>query len=201
MARWLSSMSGWGPAGITLVNGAVTLRPPLKTDFEAWQAVMTRDRDVLAPRQPTWPDDHLSLASYRRRLRVYDAEREQSRGFAFHIVATEDDRFLGVLRIAPIHYGAAQSGTLGYWVERESWGQGIATQSVAAAVSFVFKQLQLARLDAHCLPDNIASRRVLEKNGFQEEGTLRSFLEINKVRKDHILYGRVAQSVHGSGGQ
>ena len=196
MSRWLASMAGWGPEAITLVNDTVTLRPPTRSDYAVWHDTMVRDRDVFAPVQPTWPRDHLSLQSYRRRLAFYADERERRAGFAFHIVHSGDERFLGVIRLSPIHYGAAQSGTLGYWVARSEWGQGFASLAVDAVVTFAFHHLKLHRVQAHCLPDNLASQRVLEKAGFEQEGLLRSFLEIDGVRKDHLLYSTVVHSVH-----
>jgi ribosomal-protein-alanine N-acetyltransferase len=49
--------------------------------------------------------------------------------------------------------------------------------------------LQLNRVHAACLPDNQASRRVLEKNGFREEGFAENYLQIDGNWRDHVLYG------------
>ena len=62
------------------------------------------------------------------------------------------------------------------------------TQSVSAIIPFVFDVLNLHRLEAACLPDNIASMHVLERNRFKREGLARSYLKINNIWQDHIVY-------------
>ncbi len=62
------------------------------------------------------------------------------------------------------------------------------TRAVAAAVGFGFSSLRLHRIEAACIPDNIASIRVLERNGFQKEGFARAYLRINGAWRDHLLF-------------
>lgn len=56
---------------------------------------------------------------------------------------------------------------------------------------FAFNSLKIHRIEAGVLPRNIASQRVLEKNGFEREGLSRKNVEINGVWEDHYLYGRL----------
>lgn len=63
---------------------------------------------------------------------------------------------------------------LGYWLGHAHWGQGLMTRIVATYVPWVMDQLSLLRLQATVLDINPASARVLLKNGFSEEGVLRS---------------------------
>ena len=62
---------------------------------------------------------------------------------------------------------------LGYEINPKFWGQGYASEAALAMRNFGFKKLGLHRIWAHCLEENIASRRVLEKVGMRLEGTLR----------------------------
>ena len=62
---------------------------------------------------------------------------------------------------------------LGYWLGEEFWGRGIATAAVRTIAEHLFATTELARLFATPFCDNMASRRVLVKAGFQLEGTLR----------------------------
>ncbi len=59
---------------------------------------------------------------------------------------------------------------LGYWLGREFWGQGLATEAVHRLVDFAFAEADLARLFVSCRVTNSASRRVIHKSGFQPEG-------------------------------
>jgi 8-oxo-dGTP diphosphatase len=58
-------------------------------------------------------------------------------------------------------------GIVGYSIVRSAWGQGYATESLQAIISFAADTLELTRLQATALRQNIASRRVLEHCGFQ----------------------------------
>lgn len=87
---------------------------------------------------------------------------------------------LGVLRQENIH---RYSGEMGYFLGRDHWGRGIATWAVKAAVEWLFAHTDLLRLYAQPLARNAASCRVLEKAGFQLEGTLRH----NAVKEGEVL--------------
>lgn len=75
------------------------------------------------------------------------------------------------------------SASLGYWLGRRHWGQGVMTAVVGAYVPWVMDTLVLARLSAQVMASNPASARVLLKNGFAEEGT-----ERQSVFKDGQLH-------------
>jgi RimJ/RimL family protein N-acetyltransferase len=85
------------------------------------------------------------------------------------------------------------TGAVGYTVG-EAWrGRGIATEAVRQVVGLAFDQrgIALDRLEAVVAAENFASRRVLEKAGFTEEGTARGLLVIGGERVDHVRYGRL----------
>lgn len=65
-----------------------------------------------------------------------------------------------------------KSGKVGYILNPEYWGKGIATKVAARCIEFGFEDLQLHRIYATCDPRNIASSRVLEKVGMIKEGTI-----------------------------
>ena len=67
-------------------------------------------------------------------------------------------------------------------------GQGLMTEAVGVVLPFFFDTLGLHRLQAAFLPHNIASRRVLEKNGFREEGFAENYLQIDGKWADHVLF-------------
>ena len=174
-----------------LVWEPVYLRAPDHSDYRAWHAAMSEGRGYLQPWQPRWPSDHLTEAAFTRRLILYEAQRERGSGFAWHVRTVQDDRFVGTCRLAPVYYGSARSGTLGYWIAQEEAGQGFATAAVRAACAYAFGRLALERIEASCLPENDASIRVLEKAGFRREGLARAYLEIDGRRRDHALYARL----------
>jgi RimJ/RimL family protein N-acetyltransferase len=64
------------------------------------------------------------------------------------------------------------TGEIGYSLVRDFRSQGIATEAVRALVDEAFERARLARVQAYCVPENKASRRVLERLGFRFDGTL-----------------------------
>jgi len=65
------------------------------------------------------------------------------------------------------------------------------TDALATLLPYAFRQLGLHRIEAACLVGNAASRRLLTKLGFREEGLARQFLKINDRWQDHVLYGLI----------
>jgi ribosomal-protein-alanine N-acetyltransferase len=79
--------------------------------------------------------------------------------------------------------------SLGYWAGERHARRGYTTAAVRAVVRHAFEDLDLHRVEAACQPDNNASRRVLEKAGFTQEGAARAYLKINGAWRDHLLFG------------
>jgi len=77
---------------------------------------------------------------------------------------------------------------LGYWLGRPWWGRGYATEAAGAVVAWAFDALDVARVYAHCMVRNPASRRVLEKLGMRPVAYLPGYLEKWGVAEDVELF-------------
>ena len=155
-----------------LIRGdGLYLRPATAADFPAWAQLRAESRAFLTPWEPTWPEDDLTRAAFRRRLRrqIEDMARDES--FALLIFDMGSDALIGGLTIGGIRRGVAQAATLGYWMGERYAGRGRMTRAVAAATRYGFSTLRLHRIEAACLPENVASMTLLERNGFRREGT------------------------------
>ncbi len=101
--------------------------------------------------------------------------------FAFAI--TVDGKVIGsigIFRQGNIH---RQTAELGYYIAEEYWGKGIMTEAVKQICEYVFAESDIIRIYAEPFAYNIASCRVLEKAGFQYEGTLRN----NAVKNGKVM--------------
>jgi len=101
--------------------------------------------------------------------------------FAFAI--TLDDKAIGsigVFRQQNIH---RQTAEMGYYIAEEYWGKGIMTDAVKQICEYVFKNSDILRIYAEPFAYNAGSCRVLEKAGFQYEGTLRN----NAVKNGKVI--------------
>jgi ribosomal-protein-alanine N-acetyltransferase len=182
------------PPNVRLVGSRLTLRPPQPTDFAAWSEVRDQSRAFLTPWEPTWPENALSRAIFNRRLKRYADDWQRDTAYAFFLVVPAGgdqgaDRLVGGLNISNIRRGVAQSGTLGYWIGEPFARRGYMSEAVGIALKFCFEVLKFHRVEAACLPTNVASRRVLGRNGFQEEGYAAGYLRINGQWCDHVLFG------------
>lgn len=166
----------------------VYIRPPADYDWSAWAQLREQSRDFLTPWEPTWPADCLTRSAYRRRLRHYAEEWHGGIGFAFFIFGRDDDELRGGITLSNVRRGVAQAGTLGYWVGKPFARRGVMSDAIRCALRFAFANLHLHRVEAACLPRNAASRGVLAKAGFREEGFAPKYLRINGEWEDHVLY-------------
>lgn len=102
---------------------------------------------------------------------------------AFAFAVTADGRVVGsvgAFRQGNIH---RQTAELGYYVARDVWGQGIMTEAVLQICDYIFAETDIIRIFAEPFARNIGSCSVLEKAGFQLEGTLRQ----NAVKNGQVL--------------
>jgi [ribosomal protein S5]-alanine N-acetyltransferase len=175
----------------SIVGEGVTLRTPQITDHTEWAALREQSREFLVPWEPTWPGDDLTRSAFRRRIRRYTEDLRSDQGYAFLIFRNTDNALIGGLTLANIRRGVAQAGSLGYWMGQPFVRQGYMTTAVSALIPFAFSTLRLHRLEAACIPTNLASMRLLERTGFVREGYARDYLCINGMWQDHLLYGRL----------
>jgi ribosomal-protein-alanine N-acetyltransferase len=175
----------------------LTLRQPLLSDYRAWSGLRARSADFLVPWEPSWAGDHLSRKGFTNR--VSWAQRALSAGTAvpLFLLRREDDVLLGAITLDNIRRGPAQSGTLGYWIGAPHARQGYMREAITALVHHAFERLDISRIEAACLPENTASRGVLEKCGFKYEGVAQSYLQINGRWRTHVLYAALRPDRRG----
>ncbi len=181
------------PPDEQLVGPNVYLRPPRDSDWREWAELREVSRDFLVPWEPTWPKDALTRSAYRRRLRHYAEQWRNGSGYSFFVVRRSDAVLLGGLTLSNVRRGITQSGSLGYWIGKPYARQGVTTEAVRSALCFCFDNLTLHRVEAACLPTNIASRRLLDKCGFREEGYATKYLKINGEWTDHVLFAMLRE--------
>jgi ribosomal-protein-alanine N-acetyltransferase len=180
--------------GLRLDAGAVYLRPPRAADYGPWSDLRRRSRAFLQPWEPAWPADDLSRPAYRRRLMAYQRDMDLGGGYSFFVFRREDHELAGGITLSNIRRGVAQMGTVGYWVGEPYARKGYTLAAVRALSGFALGRLGLHRLEAACLPENDASRRLLLRAGYELEGRASAYLKINGDWRDHLLFGLVVDA-------
>ena len=175
----------------------LTLRKPVMGDFLTWTSLRSGSIDFLSPWEPAWASDHLSRKGFSNR--VYWAQRAIASGSAvpLFLIRREDGTLLGAITLDHIRCGPAQSGTLGYWIGQPHARRGYMAEAIAGVVHHAYDRLDLSRIEAACLPENHASRGVLEKCGFKYEGVAQSYLQINGRWRTHVLYAALRPDRRG----
>jgi [ribosomal protein S5]-alanine N-acetyltransferase len=147
--------------------------------------------DPAVARYTSW-EPHHTLTRSRRFLESVRRAYQQGRVAPWGIVHRADGRLIGTCGFVswqPEHRRAE----IGYALARPYWGQGYATEAVRAVITFGFTRARLNRIQAICLPENVASARVLEKAGMSLEGTLRHFAVIKGEPVDLQLFAILRQ--------
>jgi [ribosomal protein S5]-alanine N-acetyltransferase len=179
---------GTTPPAFRLATQRALLRPPERRDWRAWAQVRGDSRAFLAPWEPTWSADSLTRSAFYRRLQRYGTDWRQDLGYSFLLFRLEDDALLGGIGLTNVRRGVAESASLGYWVGERFARQGYMTEGLQLVLNFAFQRARLHRVEAACLPHNAASRGLLLKSGFREEGYARGYLCIDGRWQDHVLF-------------
>jgi ribosomal-protein-alanine N-acetyltransferase len=183
---------GW-PAVLT--EGSVGLRPLRQRDSREWRSVRARNADWLRPWEATSPEPAVdappTYAAMVRRLRT-----EARDGRTMPFVITFGGDLVGQLTVGGISWGSLRSAHIGYWVDRRVAGRGIMPTAVAMATDHCFA-IGLHRIEINIRPENMASRRVVEKLGFRPEGMRPRYLHIDGDWRDHLSFALTAEEVPG----
>ncbi|MCB2109860.1 MAG: GNAT family N-acetyltransferase [Defluviimonas sp.] len=178
----------------------LTLRLPAHGDFRVWAELRDESRAFLEPWEPSWSTDHLTRKNFTNR--VYWAQRASSGGTALPLVLIrrKDQALVGAITIDNIRRGPAQAATVGYWIGAPYARRGLMSEALRGVIHHCFSTLDLSRLESACLPENLASRGVLEKCGYKYEGVAQSYLQINGRWRNHVLYANLRADRRGRTG-
>ena len=175
---------------ITLLHG-VEMKLMAASDAGALAEAYRRNRAYLAPWEPLREDSYFTAAGQEAviaaKLTLCGA------GTEVPWVLADGERIIGTITLTGIVRGPFLSANLGYWVDAGYAARGIGTAAVAAVVETARERLGLHRIQAATLPQNAASQRVLERQGFERIGLAPQYLKIAGQWQDHVLFQRILQ--------
>jgi RimJ/RimL family protein N-acetyltransferase len=164
-----------------LTDGVVALRRWAQDDLACVEEA-TEDPDI--PRGTTVPAVFTpaeGLAWIERQWSRHD----EGTGLSQAIADAASNEALGAAVLMARKPGTVE---IGYWLIPRARARGLGSRAVALLARWAVTETSLARVEALVVPDNIASRRVLEKAGFRREGHLRSYLVFDGQRADALVY-------------
>ena len=117
-----------------------------------------------------------------------NAEKRRN-GIAFNFSILLDGQIVGAIGIK-VDQLRKHIAEIGYFIDRDHWGKGLASQAVRLAERFGFRELKLHRIEIVMQRQNKASRRVAEKCGYKMEGIQRGKISHNGTYADAYLYAK-----------
>jgi len=184
-------------ARVEIETERLLLRPPQQRDFEDWAKLRRESRAFLTPWEPSWSRDHLGPRAFRNRVAWSDRVIRQGEGLPLFLVERLSGQIVGGITLSNVRRQPAQAATLGYWVGERFARQGLMSEALAAVREHAFAAMDLSRLEAACLPENAASRRLLERCQFKYEGVAQAYLQINGRWRNHVLYAALRADRRG----
>ncbi len=179
--------------------GVVKLRPIRARDASAWSRLRLANREQLQPWEPTGDIDWTRRHQPSAWPPMCATMRGQARdGSLVPLVIEVNGRYAGQITVGNIVRGQLMNAWVGYWVDSAVTGKGVATVSVALILDHCFGTLGLHRVEATVRPENGASRAVLARVGFREEGLLQRYLHVDGSWHDHLLVGMTVEEVADS---
>jgi ribosomal-protein-alanine N-acetyltransferase len=196
---------GW-PVVLADTGSGVVLRPYRRSDAQAWSTSRRLNEQWLAPWEPTPPRGSWaelnSVGAFRlvhRELRR-SARAGTAMPFAVCLRTERGEEMVGQVTLGNIVRRAFCSAYAGYWMDSRFAGRGVMPTALALAVDHAFSSGQLHRIEVNIRPENLASRRVVEKLGFREESYHPRYLHIDGSWRDHVGYAITAEDVYPDGG-
>jgi ribosomal-protein-alanine N-acetyltransferase len=171
-----------------LETSRLLVTPVTSEHAPAQLAYYERNAAHLAPWEPTWPSDFLTLGYWESAGRRAIDDARAGWAFRFVVFRREDPvTMVASVNLNNVVRGVFAAAHLGYSVDAAAQGAGIGSEAVGAVVDFAFERLRLHRVMANYQPTNERSARLLRRLGFVPEGFARDYLFIAGAWRDHVL--------------
>jgi ribosomal-protein-alanine N-acetyltransferase len=174
-----------------LTGDGVRLRDFRPEDLDDLHAITGDDRVTtwMSFDSHTTDDVQRGLANH-----IASAAAEPRTVYALAVTRVDDDRVIGLIRLAT---SGVQAAKLGYMIAADHWGHGYATDAARTVLRFAFGPLALHRVTAAIGPENTASIAVVKNLGFGYEGQLRDHVFTNGAWRDSLLFSLLSSETAG----
>jgi RimJ/RimL family protein N-acetyltransferase len=106
-----------------------------------------------------------------------------------------EEQLIGCIGIIPGEFEYQRNGEIGYWLAKEHWGQGFMQQAITIMLKDVFHNTKLERVYAAVFSDNLNSKKVLSKVGFNPEAILKRAIYKNQHFYDNHIFSILKQHI------
>lgn len=152
-----------------------------------------RNEEYLRPFEPDRDKDFYTIEAQRRYLS--EEYRQFLNGDAVSFGIFKGDELIGRVRISNVIYGVFKNAFIGYSIDEKEQGKGYMKQAVKLSCGYAFEFMDLHRMEASTLVDNIKSQRVLLSCGFKKVGLSEKYLMIDGKWRDHLNFALVNEKL------
>lgn len=136
-------------------------------------------------------EDYFYTLSYQRGLLKDDMQDFKNKSqVKFWIITKDTKQVIGNVCFSNIIMGNFKSCFMSYKLDENEINKGYITEAVKKAISVMFNDFGIHRIEVNIIPRNKRSLRIMEKLNFVQEGFSKTYLKINDVWEDHIHFAK-----------
>lgn len=171
---------------LMLKGDRVDVRVLTPEDAEDMLDYYVRNKEYLKPFEPTREEKFFTLENQYNAL--IESYKQFLNGTNINMGIYKDKNIIGKVKISCIVVGAFKSAIVGYSIDEKEQGNGYMKEALKLVLNYAFKEMDLHRIEASTLIDNIKSQNVLLGCGFKKLGINEKYLYINGKWRDHITF-------------
>ena len=176
---------------VHMKGNRITIRNFTPADAEELTNYYIRNKEHLREFEPA-RDNSFYEVDVQRKILI-ESYKQLMIGTGMDLGIYLKDKLIGKIKVSNIVHGVFKSAFIGYSIDKEHEGKGYMKEAVLLVEKYCKQYLDLHRLEASVLVDNIKSKRVLLKSGFEEIGINKKYLYINGKWRDHITFYKILE--------
>ena len=176
---------------VHMKGNRITIRNFTPADAEELTNYYIRNKEHLREFEPSRDNSFYEVEVQRKIL--IESYKQLMIGTGMDLGIYLKDKLIGKIKVSNIVHGVFKSAFVGYSIDKEHEGKGYMKDAVLLVEKYCKQYLDLHRLEASVLVDNIKSKRVLLKSGFEEIGINKKYLYINGKWRDHITFYKILE--------
>ena len=174
---------------VELEGRNIKIRNFTPDDAEELTEYYIRNEEHLRNFEPTRDNSFYTYETQKEIL--LESYKQLMTGVGSDLGIYKDNNLIGKIKISNIVYGVFKSGIVGYSIDKDYEGKGYMKEAVKLVLEYAKNYLDLHRLEASILTDNLRSKGVLLSCGFEEVGLNKNYLYINGAWRDHITFYKI----------
>ncbi|MEB3294950.1 MAG: ribosomal protein S5-alanine N-acetyltransferase [Synechococcales bacterium] len=173
---------------VLLETSRLLLRLATQQDIPHLLDYFHANADFHRPFEPIRPEGWLTVAFWRSQVLKNFRQFQQGQALRLFLFDRADNRtVVGMANFTQFYGYPFHACSLGYGLAETAQGQGLMQEALEAGIRYVFTEMHCHRIMASYMPSNQRSAKLLQRLGFQIEGSAKDYLLINGQWQDHIL--------------